>query len=234
MSIINYEIVDKSWHETLEKAISKLNPDYMEFLERDEDYIPKKEKIFSAFTLPKSKTKYILFGESPYPREVSATGYAFIDGAVKSIFCETGLSKEVNKASSLRNFIKMLLLSKNYLSRDLSQIAISKIDKSDLITDIFELRDNFLNEGVLLLNANLILSSHKNRDKKEWQPFIKELLLNTPEVELILFGAFAKEIKSLQISNPYFEFEHPYNLSFIKNPNVLEFFKRFDLIEKRA
>ncbi|MDD5549578.1 MAG: uracil-DNA glycosylase, partial [Sulfurovaceae bacterium] len=108
--------IDKSWDINLEL----INQSYLKFLENDIGYIPKKENIFNAFkTLKKNDVKYVLFGQDPYPRELSATGYAFIDGNVKSIFEKNGtLSREVNRATSLRNFIKMTLVARGDLSED--------------------------------------------------------------------------------------------------------------------
>lgn len=97
--------VHPEWQETIKTAYNALDEDYRNFIENG-DFIPARSKIFNAFkTLPKSKVKYILFGQDPYPREKSATGHAFIDGAVKKIFSDKGLSKEVNRATSLRNFV---------------------------------------------------------------------------------------------------------------------------------
>ncbi len=132
--------VDKSWQEIIEYAYAGLRPEYREFLEKDEGYFPTCKNFLNAFkTLPLHKTKYILLGQDPYPREQSASGYAFIDGAVKTLFSDKGFSKEVNKATSLRNFLKMLLVADGYLKADdVSQEAISKLDKSHLVNSIDE------------------------------------------------------------------------------------------------
>ncbi|HAT31470.1 MAG TPA: uracil-DNA glycosylase, partial [Janthinobacterium sp.] len=56
--------------------------------------------------------------EGPYPRAASATGVCFMDGAVGALWSEAGLSKPVNRATSLRNFMKMLLLADGQLALD--------------------------------------------------------------------------------------------------------------------
>jgi len=92
------EGVDVSWKSSLEKSLKSFDKDYLNFLKNSEQFFPNRDKIFNAFkTLPKDRVKYILFGQDPYPREDSAIGYSFIDGRVKSIFSQKGLSKEVNR-----------------------------------------------------------------------------------------------------------------------------------------
>ena len=231
--------VHLEWQETIESAYSALDKDYRKFIENG-DFIPSHSKIFNAFkTLAKSKVKYILFGQDPYPRELSATGYAFIDGAVERIFSDKGLSKEVNRATSLRNFVKMALVADRLLEcDDLSQEAISKIDKSSLIDSIDELRFNFEKNGVLLLNTALIFENKKasNFHAKSWRPFMQVLLENLDEnVELILFGNLAKMIQKIPQSQRFLhhEMEHPYNHTFILNQKAQKLFAPMQLLQKK-
>ena len=231
--------VHPEWQEAIEAAYNALDEDYKNFIENG-DFIPARSKIFNAFkTLPKSKVKYILFGQDPYPREKSATGHAFIDGAVERIFSDKGLSKEVNRATSLRNFVKMALVADGLLSPDdLSQEAISKIDKSSLIDSIDELRCNFEKNGVLLLNAALLFENKKasNSHAKSWRPFMQVLLENLDEnVELILFGNLAKMIQKIPQSQRFLhhEMEHPYNHTFILNPKAQNLFGPMKLLQKK-
>ena len=225
----------------MSEAYNALDESYREFLEQDTNYFPKRENYFNAFsTLPKNKVKYILFGQDPYPRVESAGGYAFIDSNVKNIFTSTGLSKEVNKATSLRNFIKMALVAGKALDMDdTSQDAITKIDKTKMINSISELRMNFENNGVLLLNTALIFTDKKSSAKhvKAWKPFIQKLLLGLEKEQpkLILFGTHAKALKK-QLSLEHFEtieLEHPYNHTFIANPKALELFTPMKLLENK-
>lgn len=231
--------IDESWEEILKHSLSKLSNYY--YLIDKQEYLPNNYQLFNAFSISLHKTKYILFGESPYPREKSAIGYSFIDGAVSDIWGKNGLSKEVNKATSLRNFIKMLLVSKHYIDESkLSKESIASIDKKNFITNIDELKNNFLNEGFLLLNASLTLNMFdtKTKDAKFWTVFIQNIInslaLYNPDVEIILFGNIAKKIKKLDNVKFFkiFECEHPYNISFISNPKVTEYFSKFNLLEK--
>jgi len=124
-----------SWHKILEKSFALLPPEYQEFIKHDKRYFPDIDNFLNAFkTLPLDKTKYILFGQDPYPRQESAIGYAFIDGKVASIFSQNGLSKEVNRATSLRNFMKMLLLCEGALKDDFSLLLQLLTEYLPLIT----------------------------------------------------------------------------------------------------
>jgi uracil-DNA glycosylase len=228
-----------SWETLLEKAYASLDKKYQIFLEENKYYFPSKEKYFNAFkTLPKDKVKYILFGQDPYPREQSAGGYAFIDTNVKQLFSESGLSKEVNRATSLRNFIKMALYARGDLKEDTSQESIAKVDKTDLIDSIDTLRENFENNGVLLLNTALIFTDKKSSAKhiKAWHPFVQSLLsaLEEDAPKLILFGTHAKALKKKFSLEKFetIEMEHPYNTTFIHNKKALELFGSMNLLEK--
>ncbi len=215
--------VDDSWKEILRASLLALDEKYLDFLLKDEGYFPSKDNFLNAFkTLPLQKTKYILFGQDPYPRKESATGYAFIDGKVKDIFSQNGFSKEVNKATSLRNFLKMTLLCAGKLQEDnLSQEAISKLDKNGLCKELIEVKRNFEKNGVLLLNISLIFTSKDDAKHhfKIWKKFLEIFLkkIDDKGIELILFGNIAKDISNLKSSKDYKKhlFKHPYNIDFI-------------------
>ena len=229
-----------SWNDILNQAFEALDKEYQEFLDKDSGYIPNKDNYLNAFkTLPLEDVKYILFGQDPYPRVESASGYAFIDSNVKTLFAPNGLSKEVNKATSLRNFIKMLLVSMGRLSsQDTSQQAIAKIPKDDLIDSIDNLRANFEQNGVLLLNTALVFTDKKDSTKhiKEWRGFIEVLLskLQDRDITLILFGNHAKDIqKRFDLSSFHIiHTPHPYNTSFITNKDAQNLFGSMKLLEK--
>lgn len=231
--------VDPSWRDCLNQALAKMDPLYLNKLKNDSDWLPGHEKIMNAFSLPVNKINYILLGESPYPRAQSANGYAFWDAAVTDLWSDTGLSKSVNRATSLRNIIKMLLVANGLLQPNAtSQMDITAINKQGLIKTNEELFNRFLSHGFLLLNTSLVLQKTPVRlDAKAWQPFIKYVLeylyQNNPHVQLILLGNIANNIDKLIDHLPIKKWysEHPYNISFILNPAVLEFFKPFNLLK---
>lgn len=232
--------IDNGWNKLLQKALNSLDKEYLEFLEQDRGYFPTKENFLNAFkTLDLKDTKYILFGQDPYPRFDSAIGYAFIDGTATSLWDEKGnISKQANKATSLRNFLKMLLICDDKLGADTSKESVAKIDKSNYINCILELRDNFENNGILLLNTALIFTDKQQSKKhvKLWKPFIQSLLdqIKTMDIKLILFGSLAHEIDKFESAKEFkkYYFEHPYNVSFIQNKKVHELFKPMKLLEK--
>jgi uracil-DNA glycosylase len=183
---------------------------------------------------------YVLFGESPYPRRESANGYAFWDASVNELWSSTGLSKQVNRATSLRNIIKMLLVANASLAQDrTSQHDIAITPKTHFVQTNRELFTNFLNKGFLLLNATPVLQSGPpQKDARAWHPFMQELLKclaeKRPHVRFILLGKIAQAVNDLIPSTctDRLYAEHPYNISFITNPDVLAFFKPLHLLEE--
>jgi len=231
--------IEISWRKPIEKALFSLDDDYLEFLQKDKRYFPDIYNFLNPFkTLGLNSTKYILFGQDPYPRKESAIGYAFIDAKVKNIFSSSGFSKEVNKATSLRNFIKMLLVCENILNPDdLSQTAISNIEKTGLCQNMLALKDNFEKNGVLLLNTALIFTDKKESKYhlKKWKPFVETLLseIENRDIKLIFFGEAAKNIEKIKSVKNFkkFKFIHPYNIEFIKNEKVHKLFKPMNLMK---
>jgi len=232
--------VDVSWLPVIRDVFGALEKEYQTFLKEDKGYFPTKENFFNAFkTLPKNKVKYILFGQDPYPRVESASGYAFIDKKVPTIFSASGLSKEVNRATSLRNFIKMALVAgKNLNAEDTSQEAISRLDTTQMVDSIEALRLNFEKNGVLLLNTALIFTDKKSSAEhiRAWRPFMQALLqaIEAQKPKLILFGAHAVELKKhLALENfECVEMPHPYNHTFISDEKALKVFAPMKLLEK--
>lgn len=241
MNALDNTLADRSWQPFLQQALSRVNDEYLTQLTTSSDWLPGPHAIFNAFSLPLDKVQYVLFGESPYPRAESANGYAFWDAAVHQLWSPTGFDKKVNRATSLRNMLKMMLVADGRLQANLTtQEAIARIDKSDLITTNQELFNNFLKHGFLLLNATPVLQPHQppKKDAKAWQPFIQtmlqSLLTERPSIQLILFGKIAGSIDPhiQHYANPKLYAEHPYNLSFINNAEVLAFFKKLKLLQR--
>jgi uracil-DNA glycosylase len=240
MTHFNFDPVDPSWHTCLNDALAKMDPVYLEHLYKNDQWLPGHDKIFNAFSLPVDRVNYILFGESPYPRKESANGFAFWDAAVSTLFTETGLAKPVNRATSLRNMIKMLLVAEGALAPHAThQEAIAKINKERFVQTNQALFHQFLRHGFLLLNATLVLQPtvHSvNQDAKAWRPFIKHIIdfvhHKNPDITLILLGNIANIIDKLaaQYKGKKIYSEHPYNISFITNPTILEFFKPLHIL----
>lgn len=234
----NLQIVDASWRTCLEQGLASMDSQYLNTLTHRGDWLPGHHAIFNAFTLPMNQTNYVLFGESPYPRQESANGYAFWDGAVRELWSAQGLSKKVNRATSLRNILKMLLVAEGLLAPDnTSQSAIAELDKSRFVQTNDAFFQNLIKQGFLLLNATPVLQSGPpTLDAKAWHPFVATilncLLKSRPQVKFILLGKIANNISPLLAGtqNDILYAEHPYNLSFIQNTKVINFFKPLHLL----
>jgi uracil-DNA glycosylase len=222
------------WHDILTAALLAMDENYLASLRLNANYLPAQDALFAAFQQPLSQMQYILFGESPYPRAMSANGYAFWDAAVHQLWSDTGLSKPVNKATSLRNLIKMLLHARGDLNTDFSQSAIAGLDCTRYHQTLDGLFQQLLNQGFMLLNASLVYEEKKiPYHARHWAVFMQvvldKLLIEKPDVKLLLFGKIAEKIPGHTQFDCLLA-EHPYNLSFIKNPDVIDFFKPMDLL----
>lgn len=222
------------WHEILTQALLSMDRDYLLSLKQNQNYLPSHPQIFSAFNNPLATSRYILFGESPYPRINSANGYAFWDAAVGSLWSNTGFSRQVNRATSLRNLLKMLLHARGHLTTDFSQKAIAMLDTTDFHQSADAFFNHLLKQGFVLLNASLVYeANHISYHARHWIPFMTVILDKLyelkPEIRLILLGQVAKKIPGHQRFDCLIA-EHPYNISFITNQDVIDFFKPLDLL----
>jgi uracil-DNA glycosylase len=240
MPSFNLKVVDPSWRECLTQGLQALDPAYLKHLMRSNDWLPGPEKIFNAFSLPLSKVNYVLFGESPYPRRESANGYAFWDAAINELWSPTGFSKKTNRATSMRNILKMLLIAEGALKPPhYTQSDIANLSKQPFVHTNQELFTNLLQQGFLLLNATPVLQADSPRkDARAWLPFTQKILTcliqQRPQVKFILLGQIANTIDQL-IPHPHLEklyAEHPYNVSFITNPKVIRFFQPLHLLRR--
>lgn len=236
----NMHVVDDTWKDCVQKGLSCMDPQYLDQLKHTREWLPGPDRIFNAFSIPLTKVNYVLFGESPYPRSESANGYAFWDASVNELWSSTGLSKKVNRATSLRNILKMLLIAEGQLKKShAGQDAIARVDKHCFVQTNNELFSNLIGHGFLLLNASPVLQSGPpQKDARAWYPFMREildcLLQKRPHVTFILLGRIANTIDQLITHNQpdkKLYAEHPYNLSFITNPKVLDFFRPLHLLK---
>ena len=242
-TLINRSSVHPEWHEILKTALSGIDHKYLESLSKDSQWLPGIDQLFAAFRRDRSNLRYLLIGESPYPRQTSANGIAFYDAAVAELWSEQGLSKAVNRATSLRNIMKTAMLAQHLLQTDadgkVTQSAIAAVSKTGLVKTMAQLFDNFERAGFLLLNATPVL--HPARKPQEearyWLEFLNQVLLLTAQQAtqrptLVLWGKVANLIASLPVSNAYDHLvcEHPYNLSFIDNPAMKELFSNLQIL----
>jgi uracil-DNA glycosylase len=251
-------LADASWQPALRAglyAMQQNSPDYLPALNQSNgQWLPNGGRLFAAFTQPLPAVGYVLVGEGPYPRPESATGVCFMDGAVTHLWSNEpggGLSKSVNRATSLRNFIKMLAVAAGELDvHNTTGPAVAQLAQrarqhpENWIQALPELQQNLTRAGFLLLNASLVYRPEVPplKDAQSWQPFMAEVLKHLaerskgvsrpPPPTLVLWGKIADQLKKL----PHFdEFpkavsEHPYNLSFIANEPMQALFAPLELL----
>lgn len=240
------DLADASWRPTLEAgldALMRANPGYLAALAVD-DYLPTGNRLFAAFAQPLDRVRYVLVGEGPYPRAESATGVCFMDGAVGELWSENGLSKPVNRATSLRNFMKMLLVADGQLQPGVTggdaMAPVARAARAGgAILTLAELQERLTGNGFLLLNAALVFRKHVAPaiDARAWQPFLQTVLAalagRAAPPTLVLWGKIAEQLKKLPETAkfPQAVAEHPYNLSFIENAEMLRLFGPMRLLK---
>lgn len=236
-----------SWKPHLLKglqAVAAAHPGYLDALALD-DYLPTGQRLFAAFALPLPDVRYVLVGEGPYPRAESATGVCFMDGAVRELWSETGLSKPVNRATSLRNFLKMLLVADGQIEPDdtagaaLAPVA-ARARTNGSIQTLAQLQENLTRHGFLLLNAALVFRPHVAPviEARAWLPFLQTVLAalsgagSGHGVKLVLWGKIAEQLRKLPECAALEQVvsEHPYNLSFITHAGMRELFGPMQLL----
>jgi uracil-DNA glycosylase len=247
---------DASWRAVLHaglQAVAAADPHYLNQLAGGH-FLPTEGRMFAAFKQPLDRVAYVLVGEGPYPRAESATGVCFMDGAVEALWSERGLSKAVNRATSLRNFMKMLLVADRQLAPEhtggeaLTDIAKQALaEGSGAIQSLQALQHGLLTHGFLLLNASLVFRPEvaPRKDGLAWRPFLQTVLdalrrhaadQGSSPPTLVLWGKIAAELQALPgvPAFPQAVSEHPYNLSFIKNVRMQALFGTFNLLKAKA
>ena len=254
MLLAALDLADPSWRPVLLQglqAVASADPAYLPALVSS-SYLPTGQRLFAAFAQPLGDVRYILIGEGPYPRAASATGFCFMDGAVEGLWSDSGLSKPVNRATSLRNFIKMLLVADGQLSASnttgAALIPVAAAARSNgAIRTLSQLQDNMSGHGFLLLNAALVFRAHVAplQDARAWRPFLQTVLAALAERAhakdevapvLVLWGKLAEQLQRLPVSArfPQVVSEHPYNLSFIVHPAMQALFGPMHLLRASA
>lgn len=241
-----------SWHSVLRaglSAVSDAEPAYLSALASDR-FLPTQGRLFAAFAQPLDAVRYVLVGEGPYPREESATGVCFMDGAVRELWSPQGMSKPVNRATSLRNFMKMLMVADGLLKPDQTSgeavagvAAKALLPRSGFIQTLPDLQDKLIGEGFLLLNAALVFRPHVPpvKEAKAWRPFLEVVFealsrrAGQPIPTLVLWGKIAQWLDGLPALSafPKAVAEHPYNLSFIQNLDMQRLFGAMNLLREK-
>jgi uracil-DNA glycosylase len=239
--------VHAEWRPLLHPALARVDARYLDSLLHDKHWLPGPDHLLAAFRRDLQNCRFILFGESPYPRPESANGIAFHDAAVGALWSQTGLSKPVNRATSLRNILKAALLAQGLLQADdqgrISQQAIAALDRSNLVETLDELFANLQRRGLLLCNATPVLHAQRKpaAEAKLWTGFIDELLAQIDASDianptLVLWGQIALRITDMPVASHFVQLtsEHPYNIGFIHNPTMQAFFAELAILNRDA
>lgn len=250
LSVINQLLKSSSVHDEwvtpLTNALLTVNQSYLDKLIENNHWLPGPQKIFAAFQRDLSRCQYILFGESPYPRKTSANGIAFYDAAVTELWSEKGLSKGVNKATSLRNIMKTALLSQGLITAEVDgkipQSTIAALNKQNLIQSVAQLFSALQKKGFLLFNATPVLHPDRkpSQEARYWSDFVNQLLIEIKHQKndlpiLVLWGQIAQQIEDMPAALHFTKLrsEHPYNISFIKNDAMQQLFKQLNLLSDK-
>ena len=242
-NLLHSSSVHEEWITPLSNALQTIEPDYLQSLIQGKNWLPGSEKLFSAFQRDLTHCQYVLFGESPYPRKESANGIAFYDAAVDTLWSDNGLSKPVNRATSLRNIMKTALVAQGLIEPEsngkIPQSTIAAVDKHDLIQNIQQLFTALQNKGFLLFNATPVLHPDRKpaKEAKYWTSFVLQLLIEIKKVKdnlptLVLWGKVALQIEDMSVADEYpkLRSEHPYNISFIHNKIMLQLFSQLKIL----
>ncbi len=227
------------WLALLEEPAATLDPAYLARLEAT-DWLPGPELMLAALRhVPLGEVNAVLVGESPYPRKGSAIGEAFHDGLVGTLWSGQGLAKPVNKATSLRNLVKMMLVADGLISPAAKAEEIAALERSGLVDSLADVFAALRRHGVLCINATPVLADkNKAREAAAWHNFTAGLLQTIhkarPQATFLLFGAFARQFAEIEGAQawPKLTAEHPYNVSFINDPAVLDYFRPLRLLRR--
>ena len=243
--LLEASAVHPEWQTLLAGALSTLDQNYLQQLLDSADWLPGTDSLLAAFRRNRKDVRYLLIGESPYPRRQSANGIAFYDAAVGNLWSESGLSKAVNRATSMRNILKTALRAEGRVLLDsegkITQENIARTDKRELVQTMAELFDNLHRRGFLLLNATPVLHPERKPAKEAvfWKEFLQKLLALLADsldqtMTLVLWGKIAESIEVLPAASQYQQLvcEHPYNISFIDNPAILDFFRDLEILRR--
>lgn len=244
-TLIKRSGVHDDWRQILIESLSTLDSTYLGDLLQDGEWLPGIDRLLAAFQRDRSGVRYLLIGESPYPRRESANGIAFYDAAVDGLWSDQGLSKAVNRATSLRNIVKTALVAEGHLRKDtdgkITQHAIAELDKHDLVQTLAGLFANLERAGFLMLNATPVLHPGRKptHEARYWREFLEHLLMliaanSVQPITLLLWGKIAKLVEDMPASENYDKLvcEHPYNISFIDNPDMLKLFAEVRVLQK--
>jgi len=203
------ELLSGLWLEKLSKVIESQR-DAEKFLgkARGKEYIPKRENTFAALKgRDPQDWKVVIIGQDPYPREESAVGIAFNDGAIK---------KWTDKLNpSFTNIMKSVLIHEKKTSEGGDIAAFRAAAKASNLIDPPAWFDHSQKEGVMWINTALTFSSKEIEILKQhtdfWRPIVtsifeiiieaKKTAMNNDKARkdglvFIMWGGYAQKLRT--------------------------------------
>lgn len=180
------------------------------------EYTPSEEKIFRAFEMKVEDIKVCILGKDPYFQKGVATGLAF----------------EVNKDSwndesintSLKNILKLIYKTYTGEIKDINYIRKMIENNKFKILAPSLLFENWMKQGVLLLNSSLTtLVGSSGMHHKFWTPIIKELIeyisYKNNNITYLLWGNDAIIFEKNILNGNIVKHNHPAIVGKLDNPN---------------
>ena len=180
------------------------------------EYTPIEEKIFRAFEMRVEDIKVCILGKDPYFQKGVATGLAF----------------EVNKDSwndesintSLKNILKLIYKTYTGEIKDINYIRKMIENNKFKILAPSLLFENWMKQGVLLLNSSLTtLVGSSGMHHKFWTPIIKELIeyisSKNNNITYLLWGNDAIIFEKNILNGNIVKHNHPAIVGKLDNPN---------------
>ena len=166
--------LSNSWKTWLDQYINfrQFYNDLDSFINQFENIIPKPDLIFNVFSkMRPEEVRCVLYGEDPYPRITSANGIAFWDIEIQHWDDKTN-------GNSLKNMLKALLIAKGLADYSTSIAECRKIAKGKHFINPPQLFENWLGQGIFLINTALTFSSTADKKKhfEFWRPFHSALI----------------------------------------------------------
>ncbi|MGP1494386.1 MAG: uracil-DNA glycosylase [Streptobacillus sp.] len=180
------------------------------------EYTPSEEKIFRALEMKIEDIKVCILGKDPYFQKGVATGLAF----------------EVNKNSwndesintSLKNILKLIYKTYTGEIKDINYIRKMIENNKFKILAPSLLFENWMKQGVLLLNSSLTtLVGSAGMHHKFWTPIIKELIeyisSKNNNITYLLWGNDAIIFEKNILNGNIVKHNHPAIVGKLDNPN---------------
>ena len=228
--------VDPSWRDFLSERLQDLDEAFAEELEASPGWLPGADRCLAAFSVPRCDVRVVWLGESPYPRQHSATGLSFQDAAVGEMFREDGrLAVGINRATSLRNVLKAWFVATDRLAiGQTSSNDVRRMDRRGLVGQLDEVFQRGRQNGWLWLNAGLSLrpARAKAGQIRKWEGLVNAVLADVSGrgACVALMGRFAERFEPA-CNHPLVS-DHPCREGFIADPHVRALLRRWrNLIE---